>query len=131
MIKHINPEELKSPSSRYSHGIEVAAGARWLHVSGQTGSGGDVRSLTNFELQVEEAFSKVEAVLTGANMSKANLVKLTAYVCLPNGEALAAYRKVRDRWLEGHTAASTYLVVVGLANPNLLVEIEAIAASDQ
>ena len=42
---------------------------------------------------------------------------------------LAAYRTVRDRHLEGHRAASTLMIVVGLADPRWLIEIEALAAA--
>jgi enamine deaminase RidA (YjgF/YER057c/UK114 family) len=45
-------------------------------------------------------------------------------------EALAVYRTLRDEWLEGHAPTATYLVVAGLAHPDFLVEIEAIAASE-
>ena len=41
----------------------------------------------------------------------------------------ARYRQVRDRMLAGATPASTLLVISALANPDWLVEIEAIAAA--
>ena len=43
-------------------------------------------------------------------------------------EDVALYRDIRDRMLGGAEAASTLVVVAGLANPDWLVEIEAIAA---
>jgi enamine deaminase RidA (YjgF/YER057c/UK114 family) len=41
---------------------------------------------------------------------------------------VALYRTLRDQWCGGHAPAATYLVVAGLAHPDFLVEIEAVAA---
>jgi enamine deaminase RidA (YjgF/YER057c/UK114 family) len=38
------------------------------------------------------------------------------------------YRKERERRFAGHAAATTMVIVAGLAEPNLLVEIQAVAA---
>jgi 2-iminobutanoate/2-iminopropanoate deaminase len=42
-----------------------------------------------------------------------------------------AYRQIRDRMLQGHAPASTYVIVAGLASPDFLteIEIEAFAAA--
>ena len=37
---------------------------------------------------------------------------------------VAAYRQVRDKMLNGHLCANTYLEIEGLAAPEFLVEIE-------
>lgn len=60
-------------------------------------------------------------------MKKANMIKVTGYVTRPDDIGL--FRQVRDRLMEGHEPASTLVVVAGLANPDWIVEIEAIAAA--
>jgi enamine deaminase RidA (YjgF/YER057c/UK114 family) len=60
-------------------------------------------------------------------MTKRDLVKITAFVTRDG--ATARYREIRDRMLEGHAPAATYLVVAGLASPEMLVEIEAEAVA--
>src|SRR5438876_559996 len=37
MLKPINPPTIAPPFSRYSQAVEVPAGLRWLHISGQVG----------------------------------------------------------------------------------------------
>ena len=79
------------------------------------------------EAQLEQAFSNVFAVLRAAGMDKQHLVKLT--VLLTRADEVGSYRTVRDRLLDGHIVASTLMVVAGLASPDFLVEIEAVAAA--
>ena len=39
------------------------------------------------------------------------------------------YREVRDRMLKGHKPAATLLIVSGLADPRLVVEVAAVVAA--
>jgi enamine deaminase RidA (YjgF/YER057c/UK114 family) len=61
-------------------------------------------------------------------MGTHNLVKVTTF--LINRADLATARAIRERMLQGAEPASTLLFVAGLAGPDWLVEIEAIAAAD-
>jgi enamine deaminase RidA (YjgF/YER057c/UK114 family) len=79
---------------------------------------------------MEQVFANIDKVLETGGMIKRDVVKLTVFVTQPGPEALAVYRTLRDEWLEGHAPTATYLVVAGLAHPDFLVEIEAIAASE-
>ena len=76
---------------------------------------------------MEECWRRIIALLDDAGMDKGNLVKITVF--LTRGEDVGLYREIRDKYLDGHVAASTLLIVSGLADPSLLVEIEAIAAA--
>ena len=79
------------------------------------------------EAQLEQAFANVFAVLQAAGMDKRHLVKLT--MLLTSRDQVALYRTVRDRLLDGAVVASTLLIVAGLASPDFLVELEAVAAA--
>jgi 2-iminobutanoate/2-iminopropanoate deaminase len=79
------------------------------------------------EAQLEQAFSNVLAVLREAGMHKRHLVKLTVF--LTCRDEIGTYRTVRDRMLGEVAVASTVLVVAGLASPDFLVELEAVAAA--
>ncbi len=59
-------------------------------------------------------------------MSAADLVKVDIFVTA--AEHVGASRRIRDAALGGAQPASTFLVVAALAHPDLLVEIEAVAA---
>jgi enamine deaminase RidA (YjgF/YER057c/UK114 family) len=55
-------------------------------------------------------------------MQIADIVAIRVYDVAPGN--VAAYRDIRDRMLGGHAPASTYVIVAGLAHPDLLTEIE-------
>ena len=126
MLKHHNPSTVAAPFSRYSHGVEAPAGARWLHISGQVGVTREGKVLDGPEAQIEQAWRNVLSVLEEAGMGPRDLVKVTTF--LINRADLPTARTVRERMLHGVEPASTLLFVAGLASPEWLVEIEAIAA---
>ncbi|MEM7223130.1 MAG: RidA family protein [Pseudomonadota bacterium] len=127
MLTRHNPDAIAPTFSAYSHGVEVAPGARWLHISGQVGVLPDGGMADGPVGQMEQTWSNVLAVLAGAGMGPHDLVKVTAFVTRP--EDVPLFRQVRDSLLEGAQPASTLVIVSGLAHPDWLVEIEAIAAS--
>lgn len=128
MPKHHNPPTVAAPFSSYSHGVEAAASARWLHISGQVGVRPDGSLAQGAEAQIEQAWRNILAILEAAGMTKRDLVKTTIYLSVHVDVGLA--RQVRERMLEGVVPASTLIFVAGLARPDWLVEIEAIAAAE-
>jgi 2-iminobutanoate/2-iminopropanoate deaminase len=126
MLKRHNPTTVAPPFSRYSHGVAAPANARWLHVSGQVGVTPEGKVAAGAEAQIEQAWRNVLSVLAAAGMGPHDLVKVTTF--LIDRADLPMARAVRDRMLEGAAPASTLIFVVGLASPDWLVEVEAIAA---
>lgn len=127
MLKRHTPGTVAPPFSTYSHAVEAPAGARWLYVSGQVGVAPDGRPAEGAPAQIEAAWRNVLAVLAEAGMGPHDLVKVTAY--LTRAEDVGAYREVRERMIPGVEPASTLVIVRGLASPEWLVEIEAVAAA--
>ena len=126
LITH-NPGTIAAPASAYAQGIEVRDATRWLHVSGQTGSLADGGLAGDSAAQMEECWRRIFEVLRSAGMDRTDIVKVTVFLTDPGDVGL--YRDVRDRHLEGHEAASTLLIVSGLAAPEWTVEIEVVAAA--
>ena len=126
MHKAHNPKTVAPPFSSYSHGIEVPGGARWLYISGQVGVLPDGTMAEGAKAQIDQAWQNLFAVLAAAGMDKGNLVKVTSF--LTRTKDVAKLRKSRERLLPDHRPASTLLIVSALAAPDILVEIEAIAA---
>lgn len=128
----INPSDVVKPASNYAQGVHVksraANGMERLIVSGQLGLMPDGALEAGMEKQMVQAWRNVFAVMKAAGFDKAHMVKAVVYVTQPGQTAL--YRQVRDRMLEGHTCAMTYLQVAGLAAPDFLVEIEAEAIKE-
>lgn len=121
-----NPPGVHAPLSNYVHGVEAPAGAHWLYISGQVGMAPDGKIGKTFEEQAEIAWTNLAAVLNSAGMGMGDLVKVTTY--LTRREDIKANRAARDRHMGGARAASTMVLIGGLAAPELLIEVEAHAA---
>lgn len=129
MIRFFNPAGVVEPASLYSHAAATDQPVRWLHVSGQVGLAPNGLLRQGFEAQLEQCFENVITTVRSDGMDVSNIVKLVIYVTPPPHEVVGAYREIRDRMMQGHPAAATYVGVTGLASPDLLVEVEAVAAA--
>jgi enamine deaminase RidA (YjgF/YER057c/UK114 family) len=127
MLKQYSPKTVAPPFSRYSHGVEASAQARWLYVAGQVGVTPEGKVLNGAEAQIEQAWKNILSVLEAAGMGPRDLVKVTTF--LIDRADLPTARAVRERMLQGVAPASTLLFVTGLASPEWRVEIEVIAAA--
>lgn len=126
MLKHLNPPTVVKPFSRYSQAVEAAPNARWLHISGQVGATPEGTILKGFEAQARQCWANILAILSAAGMGVEDLVKVNIFVT--SADVVAASRAIRDEALKGAQPASTFLVIAALAHPDLVVEIEAVAA---
>ena len=126
MNKIHNPAEIAPPIGAYSHGIEVPAGARTLHISGQVGITPEGKVAAGIEGQTEAALNNILGILKAAGMSVEDLVKMTTFLIDAND--IAKVRAARMRVLGSQRPASTLLVISRLAAPEYLIEIEATAA---
>jgi 2-iminobutanoate/2-iminopropanoate deaminase len=112
----------------YSHAVEIPPAARLLLVSGQIGVAPDGVLQSGFRAQCEQAMANVEALLTDTGLRATDMVKVTYY--LVDRADLPALTSLRqDRWSSPNPPAVTTLVVAALARPDLLVEIEVMAAA--
>ena len=116
MIKRHNPASIAAPASFYSHAAQVGPNACWLHISGQVGVTADGTLRDGVEAQNEQVWQNIITLLADADMTMKNLVIVRAL--LVDRAHLAAYRTIRDRFLDGHQADSTLFIVAGLANPD-------------
>lgn len=126
MLQRLNPPTAPAPFSRYAQAVAAPEGCRWLHISGQVGCDHDRNIAQGFERQAELAWENLIAILKAAGYAVEDLVKVT--LLLTDPKDVPASRVIRDRFLGGVEAASTLMIVAGLASPALLFEVEAIAA---
>ena len=110
----------------YSDAVAVAANARWLFTSGTPGLALDGALPGYIAGQAELAWGHIVAMLKQADMTVADLVKVTHY--LLRADDIAAYVAVRSRFLGDARPASMLLIVPELVRPEFLLEIEAYAA---
>lgn len=127
-MKTLNPAAIRPPFARYSHGIEVPAGARLIVCSGQLGIGPDDVAPESAEAQAALCFANLEAVLAEGGMGREDVVRINAYVT--DRAHMPGYMAARDAWLNGvaHVPASTLMIVSGFTRPEFKVEVEVIAA---
>ena len=126
MRKVLQPKSLPDPRPRYSQGI-LAEGKRLLFIAGQTAVDADGNCVGKGDAaaQAEQVLKNMKAVLDEAGAGFGDIVKITTYITDPR------YRDdinpARLKYMGDNPPGSTLVVVAGLANPDFLVEIEAIA----
>lgn len=123
---HVNPA-LTAARDIYADGAEIARGQRVLHLSGQVGVRPDGTTSSDFAEQCDQALRNLLTVLSAAAMTSEHIVKLTCYVV--GQQTLGALYDARRRHLPHVAPASTTVIVQGLAAPEWLIEIEAVAAA--
>jgi enamine deaminase RidA (YjgF/YER057c/UK114 family) len=128
MTKIYNPDGVTAPQAAYSHAALVPAGTELLIVAGQLGIDPDGNLGDGIEEQAERAFRNIETILAAEGMTPANIVRLQTFLTDrayrgPAGEA-------RQRVFGDAKPPSTLLIVAGLAAPEFLIEVEAMAARD-
>ena len=125
-IKFHNPKSV-SLAGKYSLGAEVPEGTRLFYVSGQVGVDSKGKLQAGIEKQVEQAWKNIAQVLKSGGMTYADIVKVNIF--LTDSRFIAPYRAMRDRFFpKPPYPASTLLIVAGLADPGMLVEVEVVAA---
>jgi 2-iminobutanoate/2-iminopropanoate deaminase len=128
-IRRWNPPGMPAPASRYSHAVLAKGATHWLHLAGQVGLRPDGMLAEGIAAQIAQCLANVDAGLTGAGMTRSDVVKLTFYLTDGSAPAIAAYRAARDAWTgAGDPPAATLLIVAGLASPALLAEVDCVAA---
>jgi 2-iminobutanoate/2-iminopropanoate deaminase len=122
-----NPKTVHKPGGAYSHVVAVPANANWLVISGQVGVDQKGKIKDGIRAQAEQAFRNILACLKDNGMAKKDLVKFTVFLTDPRH--IDVYRAVRKKVIGDATIpASTLLIVNGLASPDMLIEVEALAA---
>ena len=124
----LNPFAVKDPYfGIYAHGVETAARARTVYVSGQVGESPEGHLPADFHGQCRQALRNVEAVLHEADMSLGDIVKMSFY--LVRREDMDGLVEVRKETLDGVRPAITTVYVAGLVGSDWLVEVDAVACA--
>lgn len=115
------PELADSTSKGYEQCIRVGD---WISVAGQTGIDAESNLVSRaFAPQAEQAFSNIQHALRAAGGSLDDLVHMRVF--LTDMRYYDEFVEVRGSWLGDRLATSTLVGVDSLADPALLVEIEA------
>jgi len=128
---NIDPATL-SPPRNYSH-VTVITSARQIHVSGQVAmnASGEVVGKGDLAAQTEQVYKNLGHALAAAGAKLSDVFKIVTFVVNISPDKVAEVRAARAKFVgAGPFPASTMVGVTGLVHPDLLIEIEAIAAID-
>ncbi|NJC72971.1 RidA family protein [Planosporangium thailandense] len=125
--------ELSSPATLpatngYSHVASIPPGCRLVWTSGQVPIDADgAPAAADWEAQTRLAMQNVGRALEAAGATWDDVFKLTIFVV--DTSALGTVRAVRDQFVNTTRPPTSSLVqVAGLFRPDMLIEIEAVAA---
>jgi reactive intermediate/imine deaminase len=126
-VKRTNPPTLSKPTG-YTHIVEVTGPVKTIYIAGQIAfdKDGNIVGAGDMKAQAEQVFKNLEAALAAAGAKFSDVVKMNTYVT--DMDKAPAVREVRARYFGDTTPASTLVQVVHLARPELMLEIEVIAA---
>ena len=124
----LEPESVVKPfKNRFSHGKLVPPNATWLVTAGQTGAAPDGTVQEGIEAQADQAMQNLYNIIIEGGMDSEDVVKMTIYYLDP--AYLPIIVAARNRYFgEDFRPASTAVGVAALARPQMLVEVEAVAA---
>ena len=102
-----------------------------MYVSGQVswGPDGKVVGAGDMRAQCKQVFQNLTNVLRAAGAGWDDVIKMNGYMVGLSAENVAAYREIRADYLKSaKLPASTLVGVTSLVQPELLLEIEVVAA---
>src|SRR5262245_1208439 len=129
MINHLYDIGIASQIGTYSDAVLAPAHARWLFTAGTPGLAANGHLPDDITGQAELAWEHIANMLKQADMGMQDVVKVTQY--LRRESDIAAYARVRSRFLGDARPASMLLVVDALVRPEFLLEIEVCAAKHE
>ena len=127
-ITRTNPSNISKPFTNYSHVVTVEGAQKLVFCAGQVAADVDGKVLPpdDFEAQTKMVMQNLTNALAAGGAKLSDVTKVTIYICNPHDVPKA--RSILQDYFGDHPPASTLCVLRGLANPNFLLEIEAIAA---
>jgi 2-iminobutanoate/2-iminopropanoate deaminase len=126
-IRRTNPPTLSTPTG-YTHVVEVVSGMKTVYIAGQVAldKDGALVGAGDMGAQAEQVFKNLQAALAAGGAKFSDVVKMNTYTT--DMSRVQAIREVRTRYFGSTTPASTLVQVGALARPELLLEIEVVAA---
>ena len=127
-----NPSSVHAPLGRYSHLARVSGG-ELLFLAGQVGTDADggIVGKGGAGAQTRQAYANIGKILESAGAAFSNIVQVTTYVV--GRGSVQPYLDARAVLFEeiypgGEYPPNTLLVIDGLLDEDMLVEVTAIAA---
>ena len=127
-ITRINPGDISKPFANYSHVVTAEGAQKLVFCAGQVAADptGKVLPPSDFDAQAKMVMENLTKALAAGGAKLSDVTKITIYIVNPHDVPKA--RAVLQTYFEGNPPGSTLCILRGLAHPDFLLEIEAIAA---
>lgn len=127
-ITRTNPNTISKPFTNYAHVVTVEDAKKLVFCAGQVAADLDGKVLPpdDFDAQTKMVMENLKNALMAGGAKLSDVTKVTIYICNPHDVPKA--RAILHDYFGEHPPGSTLCILRGLANPNFLLEIEAIAA---
>ncbi len=127
-VQHLNPEGLpRNPA--FSQAVSVSGAHKVVYIGGQNAVDGSEAIVGKGDLatQTRQVFRNLEAVLAAAGARLEHVVKWNIMVVA--GQPIpSAFQVFQEEWdSKANPPAISVSIVAGLANPDFLIEIDAVA----
>jgi enamine deaminase RidA (YjgF/YER057c/UK114 family) len=119
----INPDTHATPTG-YTHAVKTG---NLVFVAGQVSrdKSGEVVGVGDAAAQTKQVLANLDAAVQAAGGTLGDIVSTTVYMV--NRDDLPAFREARGEFWGSHPPTSTLLLISGLALPEFLIEIKAVA----
>ena len=115
-------------SPRFTNVVEIPAGTALVFVSGLTAQGPDGEAPTDAQGQAQAVFRNLRTALAARGLKPADVIQIRGFL-VDIQTTLPAYRQAAgDFFGKAPPPSSTVVGVAGLVRPDLLLEVELIAA---
>ena len=127
-ITRTNPKTISKPFASYSHVVTAEGAKKLVFCAGQVAADvkGNVLPPDDFGAQAKMVMQNLKNALAAGGAELSDVAKVTVYIINPHDVSKA--RGVLKQYFGKHPPGSTLCILRGLAHPNFLLEIEAIAA---
>lgn len=127
-VQYLNPDTLnKNPA--FTNVVVVSGSVKTVYVGGQNAldASGSIVGKGDLKAQTEQVLKNIQAALAAAGARPEHVIKWTLYVLQgqPLQTGFEAFQQVWGR--QPNPPAITMAFVAGLANPDFLLEMEAVA----
>jgi enamine deaminase RidA (YjgF/YER057c/UK114 family) len=131
-VQHLNPDGLhKNPA--YNQAVVVTGHVKTVYVGGQNAvdDSGKIVGKGDIKVQSEQVLKNVDTALAAGGARLEHVVKWSVYI-VQGQSPLPGFEAFRRAWGDRPNPPTiTVLFIAGLADPDFLVEIDAIAVVPQ
>jgi enamine deaminase RidA (YjgF/YER057c/UK114 family) len=127
-VQYVNPDTLNK-NSAFTNVVVVTGSTKTIYIGGQDSvdASGNIVGKGDIQAQTAQVLKNIQAALAAAGADLHHLIKWNMFV-VQGQDLRAGFAMFQKAWGNGpNPPAITFAFVAGLANPDFLIEMDAIA----